>query len=656
MACVVLADALCGTFVAVLNLFPVVGGCVPVVTESIENNIFGLCFCPFMLKYCGVSAKTIFKAGRGRNHFIFRRSDRNSDIGASLAVAYALCVHLVAVIVFDPSISGFAPVVTECFQREVFGLSFSPICIELSGVSSFAVCKAGSGGDFRIGDGRFIGFHMACVMLADALCGAFIAALNLFPVVGGSVPAVIELRDSLVFGLCFKVSKCKHRRVSAKTFPFAGGLCDYFVGGTGACRFKMRFVALAIVHSVAGVAAVCFFAPADGRSVPIVADSGQVYTLSGASVYGEYLQKLRVREVRNIFSSSGGGTARLFFNTVNALYPFALNLVVGVAGTACDAVFALPPDVDRTPIVNDFRNGFILFLFGECSVGKDCGVSAKAFIFLRCGGDYRIGRGDGFRFRMISVFFADALRGTFIAAGDFFPVVGGSVPVVFCFRNRLFLGLSFRPSRLELRRIFAETVFVAGCGGDFHISCGDGFRFRMIFVIFADALCGTFVAAVLRRPFVGGSVPIVFCFRNRLILGLSFRPSRLELRRISAETLFVTGCGGDYIIPDGGDVQFYRSRIGFVAAGRFAVVTGRGFIPKIFRLVPFGGFRPLRVEEEAGTAVSRYIGSDFGNRPFGESGILVPAVEVIAVSCGNGKNGFRSENMGFGCSLGKRSA
>ena len=227
---------------------------------------------------------------------------------------------------------------------------------------------------------------------------------------------------------------------------------------------------------------------------------------------------------------------------------------------------------------------------------------------------------------------------------------------MFCFRNRLLLGLSFRPSRLELRCIFAETVFVAGCGGDYRIGRGDGFRFRMISVFFADALRGTFVAAVRRRPIVGGSVPIVFCFRNRLFLGLSFRPSRLELRRISAETLFVTGCGSDYRIGDGGDVQFYRTRIGFVAAGRFAVVTGCGFIPKIFRLVPFGNFRPLRIEEEAGTAVSCYIGSDFGNRPFGEFGILVPAVEVIAVSCGNGKNGFRSENMGFGCSLGKRSA
>ena len=227
---------------------------------------------------------------------------------------------------------------------------------------------------------------------------------------------------------------------------------------------------------------------------------------------------------------------------------------------------------------------------------------------------------------------------------------------MFCFRNRLLLGLSFRPSRLELRRIFAETVFVAGCGGDYRIGRGDGFRFRMISVFFADALRGYAVAAVRSRPIVGGSVPIVFCFRNRLFLGLSFRPSRRELRRISAETLFVTGCGSDYRIGDGGGVQFYRTRIGFVAAGRFAVVTGCGFIPKIFRLVPFGNFRPLRVEEEAGTAVSCYIGSDFGNRPFGEFGILVPAVEVIAVSCGNGKNGFRSENMGFGCSLGKRSA
>ena len=433
-------------------------------------------------------------------------------------------------------------------------------------------------------------------MLADALCGAFIAAGNFFPLVGGSIPIVVELRDSLVFGLCFKVSQLKHRRVSAEAVLFAGGLCNYFIGGTGACRFKMRFVALTIVHSVAGVAAVRLFAPAYGRSVPIVADSGQVYTLSGASVYGEDLQKRRVREVRNIFSSSGGGTAGLFFNTVNALYLFALNLVVGFAGTACDAVFALPPDVYRTPIVNDFRNGFILCLFGECSVGKDCGVSAESFFFLRCWGDYRIGRGDGFRFRMISVFFADALRGTFVAAGDFFPVVGGSVPVVFCFRNRLFLGLSFRPSSLELRRIFAETVFVTGCGGDYRIGSGDGFRFRMIFVIFADALRGYAVAAVRRRPIVGGSVPIVFCFRNRLVLGLSFRPSRLELRRISAETLFVTGCGSDYRIGDGGDVQFYRTRIGFVAAGRFAVVAGCGFIPKIFRLVPFGNFRPLRIE------------------------------------------------------------
>ena len=115
---------------------------------------------------------------------------------------------------------------------------------------------------------------MACIVLADALCGTFVAAVHRRPVVGGSVPVVIELRDSLVFGLCFKVSQLKHRRVSAETVPFAGGLCNYCVGGTGACRFKMRFVALAIMHCVTGVAAVCLFAPAYGRSVPIVANSG----------------------------------------------------------------------------------------------------------------------------------------------------------------------------------------------------------------------------------------------------------------------------------------------------------------------------------------------------------------------------------------------
>ena len=172
----------------------------------------------------------------------------------------------------------------------------------------------------------------------------------------------------------------------------------------------------------------------------------------------------------------------------------------------------------------------------------------------------------------------------------------------------------------------------------------------------ANTLCGALVAALNRFPFVGGCSPIMTESFEHDVLGLGLRPICGKGCGVSAGAVGKALRLGYYRIGCLYGFGFNFARVGFVGAGRSAVIAAFGFRPIIGRLVPFGNFRPLRIEEEAGTAVSCYIGSDFGNRPFGEFGILVPAVEVIAVSCGNGKNGFRSENMGFGCSLGKRSA
>ena len=104
----------------------------------------------------------------------------STDVGQLAAVA-AFLPMLLAII--NPSA---VVAVVELCKHNIFSLSFCPICIELSGVSALAVCKAGSGGDFRIGDGCFIGFHMACIALAHAFSGALIATLSLFPLIGGA--------------------------------------------------------------------------------------------------------------------------------------------------------------------------------------------------------------------------------------------------------------------------------------------------------------------------------------------------------------------------------------------------------------------------------------------------------------------------------------
>ena len=166
------------------------------------------------------------------------------------------------------------------------------------------------------------------------------------------------------------------------------------------------------MYCVADVFAVRFFTPANGRGAPIVTESGQVYRLNRASVP----KKHRVRKVCNIFSSSGGGAAGLYFNAVNALYFFAFGFTVVFAGTACDAVFAFPSVSDSiAPVVNDFRKCDILCLLGKRRIFKGCGISSKTVCFFRCGGYLRVSCGYGFGFNMACKVSADALCGAIIA-------------------------------------------------------------------------------------------------------------------------------------------------------------------------------------------------------------------------------------------------
>ena len=342
-----LADALCGTFVAAGDFFPLVGGSVPIVTESIEHNIFSLSFSPICIELCGISSFAVHKAGSGGDF----RIGNGCFIGfhmACVVLADALCGAFIAALNLFPFVGRSVPIVAESIEHNIFSLSFRPICIELSGVSSFAVYKAGSGGDFRIGDGSLNGFHMVCVVLADALSGTFVAAGNFFPVVGGSVPVVAESVEHNIFSLSFCPS------------------CAEFSG---------------------------------------------------------------------VFA-----------------------LAVHKAGS---------------------------------------------------GGDFRIGDGSFIGFNMACVVLADALCGALVAAGNLFPVVGGSVPVVTESVEHNIFSLSFCPSCAEFSGVFALAVCKAGSGGDFRIGDGRFDCFYMACVVLADALCGTFVAAVRRRPIVGGSVPVV---------------------------------------------------------------------------------------------------------------------------------------------------
>ena len=59
MGSVTVANTLCGYRVAALNRFPFVGGCSPIMTESIEHDVLGLGLCPIYGKGCGVSALAV---------------------------------------------------------------------------------------------------------------------------------------------------------------------------------------------------------------------------------------------------------------------------------------------------------------------------------------------------------------------------------------------------------------------------------------------------------------------------------------------------------------------------------------------------------------------------------------------------------------------
>ena len=202
--------------------------------ESIEHNIFSLSFRPSCVKSCSISALAVHKAGGGGD---FRIGD-GRFIGfhmACVVLANALCGAFVAALNLFPFVGGSVPVVAESIEHNIFSLSFRPSCVKSCSISALAVHKAGGGGDFRISDGCFIGFHMACIMLADALCGALIAAGNFFPFVGGSVPIVVERIGVDGFSLFGECRVFEFDRELNLSFFGAGG--SFYNGHCGFCGF-----------------------------------------------------------------------------------------------------------------------------------------------------------------------------------------------------------------------------------------------------------------------------------------------------------------------------------------------------------------------------------------------------------------------------------
>ena len=450
MACVVLAHALSGALIATLSLFPLVGGSAPIVTESLEHNIFSLDFSPICIELGGVSALAVHKAGSGGD---FRISDGRFDCFymACVVLAHALSGTFIAAGNFFPLVGGSVPIVTESVEHNIFSLSFCPSCAEFSGVSALAVHKAGGGGDFRIGDGCFIGFHMVCIVLAHALCGALIAAGNFFPLVGGSVPIVTESVENNIFSLSFRPSCAEFSGVSALAVYKAGCRGDFRIGDGRFIGFHMACVVLADALCGTFVAAGNFF-PVVGGSVPIVTESVE----------------------HNIFSLS--------------FSPICIELG---------------------------------------------GVSSFAVHKAGGGGDFRIGDGCFIGFHMACVVLAHALSGTFVAAVRRRPVVGGSVPVVTESVEHNIFSLSFCPICIELGGVSAFAVHKAGSGGDFRISDGCFIGFHMVWIVLAHALCGAFIAAGNFFPVVGGSVPVVTESVENNIFSLGFCPSCAEFSGVS---------------------------------------------------------------------------------------------------------------------------
>ena len=259
-------------------------------------------------------------------------------------LAHALCGALIAAGNFFPLIGGSVPIVIESVEHNIFSLSFCPSCAEFSGVSSLAVHKAGSGGDFRISDGCFIGFHMACVVLAHALSGAFVAVLNLFPVVGGSVPVVVErigVDGFFLFGECRVLEFDRELNLS---FFGAGG--SFYNGHCGFCGFGGGNNAVSGCGCGAfGVIVVPYIGCGDRGNMSSangansrVGSGGNMVAVVGGTIH--IVECDYIVFFKNVLVKSRiGGGVKHRGGSVHLEHPAGPWTVVFVAGTKCHAVF-----------------------------------------------------------------------------------------------------------------------------------------------------------------------------------------------------------------------------------------------------------------------------------------------------------------------------
>ena len=203
--------------------------------------------------------------------------------------------------------------------------------------------------------------------------------------------------------------------------------------------------------------------------------------------------------------------------------------------------------------------------------------------------------------------------------------------------------------------VFSVSALGAGRGSALNKRRNNGFRFDMFPIAVADAGCGAIITCRSLIPVISRGFPDV-TLRESDSLYLFFERCVCKCGKVYAMAVIITGCCAYLSVHCRYGFGFNFSCIGFMSAGRSAVVAHRGFRPIIGRLVPFGNFRPFCIESETSIAVSRYIGADFGNRSDCQFGIFVPAVKVIATSCGNRQNGGRAENMSFWRIFGKSSS
>ena len=119
---------------------------------------------------------------------------------------------------------------SRCFKHNIFGPGFCPIRFKLCGISAQSLGKAGFQSNYRIGGLYRFGFNMVCIILADALCGALVTALDLFPFIGGRRPIMSRCFKHNIF--CLGLCPVKHEAyaVSAQAVLKAGRRSDNRVG------------------------------------------------------------------------------------------------------------------------------------------------------------------------------------------------------------------------------------------------------------------------------------------------------------------------------------------------------------------------------------------------------------------------------------------